>query len=105
MAFFVALTPFTSGLINIPIALYLILTNNPIGWVILFIQIIFINSIDGVLRPRLVSKDANIHPILVLLSVLGGIIQFGIWGLVLGPILMVLFLTTLDVYQAYYKDK
>lgn len=104
LAFLIALTPFGSGVINIPVAIALILSGNTAGWLILAVQLLIIGNIDGMLRPRLVNKDANIHPILVLLSIFGGLAQFSVWGIIIGPIIMVLFITTIDVYQKYYKN-
>jgi predicted PurR-regulated permease PerM len=38
-----------------------------------------------------------------LLSVFAGIAMFGPWGIVIGPVLMILIVTTVDVYLAVYK--
>ena len=39
----------------------------------------------------------------MLLSVFAGIAMFGPWGIVIGPVLMILIVTTVDVYLAVYK--
>jgi predicted PurR-regulated permease PerM len=39
----------------------------------------------------------------MLLSVFAGITMFGPWGIVIGPVLMILIVTTIDVYLAVYK--
>ncbi len=40
----------------------------------------------------------------MLLAVLSGIAMFGSWGIVIGPVLMSLIVTTIEVYLAVYKD-
>jgi predicted PurR-regulated permease PerM len=56
------------------------------------------------LRPILVPRDARLNSALMLLAVFAGIAMFGPWGIVIGPVLMILIVTTIDVYLAVYKD-
>jgi predicted PurR-regulated permease PerM len=62
-----------------------------------------VTNIDNFLRPFLVPRDARLNPALMLLSVFAGIAMFGAWGIVIGPVLMILIVTTVDVYLAVYK--
>jgi predicted PurR-regulated permease PerM len=39
----------------------------------------------------------------MLLAVFAGIAAFGPWGIVIGPVLMIVIVTTIDVYLAVYK--
>ena len=50
-------------------------------------------SVDNLLRPWLVGRDAQLDEILILVSTLGGLGFFGIPGLVIGPVLAGLFVT------------
>lgn len=54
---------------------------------------VVVSSIDNILRPILVGRDAALHDILILISTLGGLAAFGAAGLVLGPVLAGLFVT------------
>ena len=54
---------------------------------------------DYVIRPRIVGARGHGHPLLMLLSLLGGIEVFGLAGLIVGPILMSLFLAILRIYE------
>ncbi len=47
-------------------------------------------SIENILRPRIIGKRSGMHPILVLLSIFGGIKLFGVIGLIIGPIAVAL---------------
>lgn len=63
------------------------------------------NWVDVILRPRLVSKDAYLHFSLVLLGILGGIVWAGFLGLFYGPVIMLLLVTTVEIYsERYAKD-
>lgn len=53
----------------------------------------FVGSVDNVLRPWLVGRDAQLDEILILVSTLGGLGFFGIPGVVIGPVLAGLFIT------------
>jgi predicted PurR-regulated permease PerM len=41
---------------------------------------ILVGTVDNILRPILVGKDTKMHELFILLSTLGGISLFGIWG-------------------------
>lgn len=75
------------------------------GIIILACGVFVISLIDNVLRPPLVGKDTQMHPILVLFSTLGGISLFGISGFVIGPVITSLFLAIISMYDHYYKKE
>lgn len=63
-----------------------------------------VGLIDNFLGPKLVGSQTRLHPLLVLLSVLGGLEFFGILGFLIGPILMAIFVATVDIYRSDFKD-
>jgi predicted PurR-regulated permease PerM len=97
--------PLGSGIITIPIGIAMAVFGNVAGgiFVVLF-HVIVVTSIDNILRPFLVPKSAHLHPALMLLSVFAGLKMFGFWGIVLGPVLMIIIVTTISVYLVVYKD-
>lgn len=105
LLWFVALLPVLGGgIVMVPLAIVLALTGNWIGAVIiLLIQILIFSNIDNVLRPRLVSKEANLNPALMLLAIVGGIQVFGLFGILFGPLLMIIFVVSLDMYKSEYR--
>ncbi|MEP2029047.1 MAG: AI-2E family transporter [Paracoccaceae bacterium] len=52
---------------------------------------VVVGTIDNVLRPTLVGRDAQLHDLYILVGTLGGLAAFGPVGLVLGPVLAGLF--------------
>ena len=73
-------------------------------FIILFGSIV-IGMIDNLLRPPLIGKDIQMHPLIVLFSTLGGLAIFGISGFVIGPIIAALFLSVLSIYDHYYSKE
>lgn len=101
-----SIIPLGAGFVTIPVGIALILSGNvPAGIFVLVMQLVVVGNLDNVLRPRIVSKDAEIHPILLLLSILGGVQIFGFFGIVYGPLIMIVILTTLEIYMKYYRIK
>lgn len=58
-----------------------------------------VGTIDNILRPILVGRDAAMADIMILISTLGGLGLFGAAGLVLGPVLAGLFVTLWDTVR------
>lgn len=99
-----SLIPLGSGVLTIPIGIIMMLFGN-IGGGILVIawHLLGVSNIDNILRPILVPKQARLDSALMLLAVFAGISMFGFWGLVLGPVLMILIVTTVKVYLAVFR--
>lgn len=60
-----------------------------------------VSFIDNLLGPYLISRNHPMHPFLVLLSVLGGLILFGPIGLIVGPVITSVFLVLLEIYSKH----
>ncbi|HSG16583.1 MAG TPA: AI-2E family transporter [Anaerolineae bacterium] len=92
--------------IVLPMALLALLTGNPASafWILLGFYV-FVNPLDIILRPRLVSKEAYLNFTLMLLALFGGIQLAGLLGMIYGPVIMILFLTSLDIYTQYYSSR
>jgi predicted PurR-regulated permease PerM len=57
------------------------------------------STIDNILRPVILGGRSSLNGLLVFISVLGGIIVFGVLGVVLGPIVVATTVGILDVYS------
>ncbi len=98
--------PLGSSIVAIPLAIYQLIMGNPVGsLIILGGYLLVVTNIDNILRPKLVSKEAYLDAALVLVAALGGYDLFGFFGVIYGPVLMVLLMTTIDVYGDYYSDR
>jgi predicted PurR-regulated permease PerM len=99
-----SIIPLGGGIVTIPFGIGMILFGNIIGGVFVIVwHILVVTNIDNVLRPFLVPREARLDPALMLLAVFAGIAMFGAWGILIGPVLMVVIVTTIDVYLAVYR--
>ena len=98
-----SMLPLGASLVALPVGIVLLIVGNYSGAAIVLLgYFVIVSNIDSILRPRLVSKEAYLNFALVWLSALGGYELFGFFGVVYGPVLMILFLTVLEVYETYY---
>lgn len=58
---------------------------------------------DYLLRPRLIGTDTALHPLLILVGILGGLSLFGLSGLIIGPIVMAVFVQSWKVFSATFS--
>ncbi len=61
-------------------------------------------SIDNLLRPWLVGAKQNVPFFWLFFSMVGGIQTFGVFGLLIGPLVMAVLMLLLDVYQQVYLE-
>ncbi|MEH3134034.1 MAG: AI-2E family transporter [Mycolicibacterium neoaurum] len=96
--------PLGSGIVTIPFGIGLVLFGNVIGGIfVIAFHIVVVTNIDNVLRPILVPREAKLDPALMLLSVFAGITMFGFLGIVIGPVVMIVIVTTISVYLWVYQ--
>jgi len=93
--------------IMIPGVIFLFFTGSPVAAAGLLVwTITTVIVIDNIVGPQLMSRGNNLHPFLILISVLGGISAFGPMGFIVGPVIVTLFLVLLEIYNQYIiKDK
>lgn len=62
-------------------------------------------NIDNVLRPRLMSGRTKVHPVLILLGVLGGLKIFGFIGMLVGPLILAVLVAFTKFYEQAYLHR
>lgn len=96
--------PLGGGIVTIPFGIGMILFGNVFGGIFVIAwHLVVVTNIDNVLRPILVPRAARLDSALMLLAVFAGITMFGFLGIVIGPVLMIVIVTTISVYLAVYK--
>jgi predicted PurR-regulated permease PerM len=98
LALFPILGPF---IIFLPAAVYLYATG-PLSATIIFLiyNILIVSGIDNLIKPKLIGDKVNIHPLLILISILGGLKVFGLMGLVYGPLIVAILITVIHLYRS-----
>jgi predicted PurR-regulated permease PerM len=54
---------------------------------------------DNVVRPLIMKGKSELHPLLIFLSLIGGMAAFGLIGLVLGPLAILSIISMLRAYE------
>jgi len=111
MTFF-ALIPFIgTWVIWFPASAYLALTgylHGETGMIwrgigLFFYGLLIISTMDNILKPVIVAGRAKVHPLLILIGILGGLFTFGLIGLILGPLVLAMLQTLLEIYERERK--
>jgi predicted PurR-regulated permease PerM len=92
------------GIVWLPLGLVRILSGDVFGG-ILFLTVsgLFISLLDNVLRPIFLKDRIQLHPLIIFFAILGGVSVFGFNGLILGPMIVILFLTVLDMFLIEHR--
>ncbi len=101
MAFFSLLPAVGTGLVWVPVAIYLFATGAVVkGGILVFCGLFVIGMVDNVLRPILVGRDTRMPDYVVLISTLGGLELFGLSGFIIGPVIAALFMAVWEIFIA-----
>jgi predicted PurR-regulated permease PerM len=95
-----------TALVSIPMILFLIWsgeTGNAIGLGIW--AGVLVGAVDNIINPIVVGGQTKVPPLLILLSVLGGISMIGPVGILIGPLTMSLLYALLSVYRSRFEGK
>jgi predicted PurR-regulated permease PerM len=92
------------------------LVGSPLGWVpaVVYLAIqgqlapalgllvyctVIVSGSDNVVKPLLLRGAARIHPLLGFLSIIGGVLAFGVFGFLIGPVILSLVLSAIRIYR------
>ncbi len=102
-----SLLPYLGSMIfYVPVGLYYLLIGDI--WQGIFVLawgLLIIGTVDNIIRAYMIKDKAQVNPIFVLFSILGGISLFGFWGVALGPLIIALTVTIFHIYELEFcKD-
>jgi len=92
------------------------LVGSPLGWLpavaylvvkghtgpavgLLIYSTVVVSGSDNVIKPMVLRGSARIHPLLGFLSILGGVLAFGVFGFLIGPVVLSLVLSAIRIYR------
>lgn len=106
MGFFSLLPAIGTGLVWVPVAIYLLATGAIWqGLALVGCGLFVIGMVDNVLRPILVGRDTRMPDYVVLISTLGGLEVFGFNGFVIGPVIAALFMALWEIFRAAREEE
>jgi predicted PurR-regulated permease PerM len=89
-----------TALIFIPAVAYTYIAGNiPNAIGLLLWGTLIVGLVDNFLTPYLYSRSVDIHQLIMLFAVLGGLVVFGPIGFIFGPIVLAIFFSLIDIYQ------
>ena len=89
---------FGASIVWLPIGIVLCFTSTLVKGILFIIICGFcVSLLDNFLRPFLLKDRINVHPLIIFFAILGGIKVFGMNGLILGPLTVILFFTVLNL--------
>lgn len=106
MAFLSLLPAIGTGLIWVPVAIYLFATGSLWeGSILAFCGVFIIGMVDNILRPILVGRDVRMPDYIVLISTLGGLELMGFNGIFIGPLIAAVFMASWSIFTEARKGK
>jgi predicted PurR-regulated permease PerM len=84
----------------VPACVYLLLRGASGPALGLFVYcLLVVSGSDNVIKPLLLRGSARIHPLLGFLSIVGGVLAFGVFGFLIGPVVLSLVLSAIRIYR------
>ena len=91
--------------LTIAVAIVFVIQGEPVSAaIVLFGFYGVVNWIDVALRPRLIKKEAYTNFALILLGIIGGMVWAGFLGMFIGPTVLLLLVTTIDIYAEWFAN-
>ena len=95
-----------TAIITVPAGLYLFFHGDTVSGIGMLVWGgLLVGAVDNLIRPLFIKRGVDIHPFVILLSVLGGLAYFGPIGFLAGPISIAFFYALLDIYPAIVSGK
>jgi len=69
------------------------------GILLILYGIFVVGTVDNILKPKIIGDKGGLHPVLVLLGVIGGLQFLGVIGLFIGPIILALLVAFVNIYE------
>lgn len=93
------------GIVLIPWSILYMVSGNYLNAGIIFITFVICYLVRELLEPKLIGKQAGIHPLISIISIYTGYKLFGILGVLLGPVGYVIISQIMgQIYHTIYKQ-
>ena len=94
-----------SGLVWGPAAVILIMQGRTGPAILLIIWgAVVVGGVDNFIRPLIYRRFSAIHPLITLIGAIGGVAQFGLLGLLIGPLALSYFFELIRMYREEYLE-
>ena len=92
-----------TAIVWIPVVAYLVFVEGTYGLAIFLMVwcLVFYLFLENIFKPKILDRTLGIHPLFLFLAIIGGITEFGITGVILGPLFVTLFITIWSIYHIW----
>jgi len=106
LTFIFALIPIAGAVIVwLPVGLYLLFTGSIYaGIAVLVFGGLVVSSVDNFLKPIIIGGKVKLSTLFLVLTIFGSLSVFGFTGIILGPILLAIFMSFIDIYKSEYLE-
>jgi len=98
------LIPLGAGIVAYPLIFIYMLFGQFWPAVGALIVISAVSNLESFLRPKFIPKSITLTNGLTMLAAFGGIALYGLLGVVYGPIIMIIIVTSIQMYLDYYQE-
>ncbi len=89
-----------TALVWLPAAIYLMVTGHLWKGIVLILWgAVVVGTIDNIVRPLVIGSKVELHPLLLLFALLGGLEVFGFIGIFIGPLIVSLIVTLANMLR------
>lgn len=90
----------STSVVWVPTVIYFIISGSYTSAIILGVLALAIaQTLENVVKPKILDKKLNIHPLVLFFALFGGLQAFGLVGLILGPVIITIFMTFMEAYR------
>jgi predicted PurR-regulated permease PerM len=106
LTFVFALIPIAGAVIIwLPVGLYLVFTGSIYtGIGVLIFGGLVVSSVDNFLKPMIIGGKIKLSTLFLVLTIFGSLSVFGFTGIIIGPILLAIFMSFIDIYKSEYLE-
>ncbi len=88
------------ALVWIPVAIILFISHGLLIAILFILWFVLTNlAVDNFIAPKIIGSQTKLHQLLIMFSVVGGVQQFGLIGVVLGPVVVALGFVAIGMYK------
>jgi predicted PurR-regulated permease PerM len=98
------LIPLGAGIVIYPIIFIYLLFGTVWPAIGALIVITAVSNLESFLRPKFIPKSITLTNGLTMLAAFGGIALYGLLGVIYGPIIMIIIVTSIQMYLDYYQE-
>lgn len=88
-----------TALIWVPVVIYLLIAGDSLPAIGVMVFGICSSLVENLVKPIFISKRTNMNTSLILIGMIGGLLLFGILGIILGPLIIAYLLIVLELYR------